>query len=143
MKEVKIKVENKQVFPDGKKDKITYKGKGEYKYKNGKHYLIYEEKNEGLSEVKTILRFNEKENRVLLKRSEPNEMRQIFDIKENCDFLYNIGSHKMRFETNTKKLSIKISEQKGEISIEYDLMQANQIFTSNNLQIKYSFIVKE
>ena len=70
-------------------------------------------------------------------------MRQIFDIKENCDFLYNIGSHKMRFETNTKKLSIKISEQKGEIFIEYDLMQAHQIFTSNSLQIEYSFIVKE
>ena len=143
MEEVMIKVNNKQEFPEGEKDEIGYEGKGEYKYKNGKHYLIYEETNQGLEEVKTIIRFNEKLNRILLKRASPNEMRQVFDVKENCDFLYNLGSHKMRFETDTKKLQIETSPQRGQISIEYNLIQNEQVFTSNNLKIEYRFIDKE
>lgn len=143
MKEIKINVNNKQKFPDGRQDEITYEGKGEYKYKNGKHYLIYEETSRGLEEVKTIIRFNEKISRVLLKRSQPNEMRQVFDVKENCDFFYNLGSHKMKFETDTKSLHIETSPGQGEIAVEYDLIQNNEIFASNNLKIEYRLIDKE
>ncbi|HKL13865.1 MAG TPA: DUF1934 domain-containing protein [Halanaerobiales bacterium] len=143
MKKVKIKVNNKQKFPDGQKDEISYQGKGEYKYKNGKHYLIYNETNRGLEDVKTIVRLNEKNNRILLKRAQPKEMRQVFDVKEKCNFLYNLGNHKMRFTTDTKKLHIETSPQRGEININYDLLQHGEVFTSNQLNIKYSFIDKE
>lgn len=143
MREVMLEINNKQKFPDGRKDEISYAGRGEYKYKNGKHYLIYEENNRGLEDVKTIIRFDVKIKRILLKRTSPNEMRQVFDVQENCDFLYNLDNHKMKFETDTKKLNIETSPQKGKISIEYNLIQGEKIFTSNDLKIKYRFIDKE
>lgn len=143
MKRVKIKVNNKQTSPDGSKDVVSYEGKGNYRFKNGKHYLIYNESNKGLEDVKTILRLNEAENKILLKRSQPNEMRQIFDVDNKCEFKYNLGSHKMNFITDTKSIEMKIENKKGEFKIKYDLLQGNQIFTSNNLKVEYRFLDKE
>jgi len=143
MKRVKIKVNNKQTSPDGSKDVVSYEGEGNYKFKNDKHYLIYNESNKGLEDVKTILRLNESENNILLKRASPNEMRQMFDVDNRCKFKYNIGSHKMNFITNTKSIEMKIDDKEGKIKIKYDLLQGNQIFTSNNLKVEYRFIDKE
>ncbi|MCF8000782.1 MAG: DUF1934 domain-containing protein [Halanaerobiales bacterium] len=143
MKRVKIKVNNKQTSPDGSKDEVSYEGEGDYKFKNDKHYLIYNESNKGLEDVKTILRLNESENNILLKRAQPNEMRQKFDMDNKCEFKYNLGSHKMNFTTDTKEIEMKIDDKKGKIKIKYDLLQGGQVFTSNNLKVEYRFIDKE
>ncbi len=143
MKRVNIKVKNKQTSPDGSQDVVSYEGKGNYRFKNGKHYLIYNESNKGLEDVKTILRLNEEKNRILLKRSQPNEMRQMFDVDNKCEFKYNLGSHKMNFITDTKNIEIKTDNKNGKIKIKYDLIQGNQVFTSNNLKVEYSFMNKE
>jgi len=143
MKRVKIKVNNKQTSPDGSKDVVSYEGKGDYKFKNGKHYLIYNENNKGLEEVKTILRLDESKNNILLKRAQPNEMRQIFDENNKCEFKYNLGTHKMIFITDTKSVEIDLNDKKGKIKIKYDLLQGEQVFTSNNLKVEYRFIDKE
>lgn len=143
MKRVKIKVNNKQISPDGSKDIVGYEGEGNYKYKNGKHYLIYNESNRGLEGVKTILRLNQQKNRILLKRTKPNEMRQMFDVNNKSEFKYNLGNHKMKFITDTISIEMKTNNNKGEIKIKYDLIQDNQIFTSNNLKVEYRFLDKE
>ncbi len=143
MKQVKIKILNKQTFPNGEKEKIKHEGKGKYYFKNDKHYLIYNEKNQGLEDVETILKFNNDNNRVLMQRSKPRETRQVFDTKEDCLFEYAVGKHKMRFLTETKSLKIENSKNKGLIKIKYNLLQNQKIFAENSLKIEYSFIDKE
>ena len=143
MKQVKIKILNSQTYPNGEKEKIKHEGKGKYYFKNDKHYLIYNEKNQGLEEVETILKFNDDKNRVLMQRSKPRETRQVFDVKEDCLFDYSVGRHKMKFLTETKSLNIDISKDKGSIEIEYNLLQKQKIFAENNLKIEFSFINKE
>jgi|GEM_PF-1379871 uncharacterized beta-barrel protein YwiB (DUF1934 family) len=143
MKLVKIKILNKQTFPDGRKEKIKHEGKGKYNLKNDKHYLVYNENNKGLEDVETILKFNEEKNRVLMQRSKPRKTRQVFDVNESCLFEYAIGRHKMKFLTETKSLKIETSKNKGIIKIKYNLLQNQEIFAENSLKVEYSFIDEE
>jgi uncharacterized beta-barrel protein YwiB (DUF1934 family) len=126
MKLVKIKILNKQTFPDGRKEKIKHEGKGKYNLKNDKHYLVYNENNKGLEDVETILKFNEEKNRVLMQRAKPRKTR-----------------HKMKFLTETKSLKIETSKNKGIIKIKYNLLQNQEIFAENSLKVEYSFIDEE
>lgn len=143
MKPVKININNKQKFPDGENDEITTQSIGRYKYKNGKHYLIYKETNEGFDNAKTILRINKKSNRVLLKRNYPHKLRQVFDVKKDCEFEYSIDNHRMKLRTDTKKIKIKTANKSGEVFIKYILKQNNEIFTENILTINYIFLRSE
>ncbi len=143
MEKVAIKLLNKQVLPDGRKDKINFQGHGYYNERNGKHYLIYKEKNEGLKDVKTILRIDKSSQRILLKRSEPNEMKQVFDVDKNYDFQYNLGKYKLRFLIDTKYIEITSNKGNTIIVIEYILRHKGQVFTTNKLNIEYNFIKEE
>lgn len=143
MKAVKINLNNKQKFPDGENDEINSLSIGRYNYKNGKHYLIYEEADKGFDNVKTILRFNKKSNRILLKRNYPHKLRQVFDVNKECEFLYKIKNHSIKLKTDTKEIKIKTTDKFGEIFIKYELKQDDKIFAENILTINYSFLRSE
>lgn len=135
---VLIKLENKQNFLENRdSDKIEKKYYGELYKKKQKYYLSYNEDSEGIDGARTILKIDPAEQRVLLMRQEPAEMKQDFKIGRKIEgyFSTEYGSIKTAVKTNHLKIDIK--EKSGKIHIKYQLYLGGELSSGHSLKLSY------
>ena len=112
-KEVLVSVKGLQVSPDTGEDTVEVIAPGEYYFKNGKHYVLYNEVEEGTNEVtKNIIKFSKDYMEVTKKGT--SSVHMIFETnKKNVTYYYTpYGSLHIGLDAK----EINVSEEENEIS---------------------------
>ncbi len=113
-KDVEIIIRGTQTGPDSDGEPIETKVQGEYFFKNGKHYILYEELQEGDSHpTKNRMKFQK--NVVELHKSGLLSVDMVFDLKTPhvCNYHTPYGSLAMEITTDT----IVLAESDEEIAL--------------------------
>lgn len=94
---------------------------GNYFFKNGKHYLLFEEVSEGISGVtKTQIKINGQESLEVLKRGGSNT-HMIFDTKRKHRSYYETPYGQLNLGIFTRKIEVDEKEENINIKVEYAL----------------------
>lgn len=126
-KEVLISVKGLQLAPDDETDAIEVISPGEYYYKNGKHYLMYEELVEGTTELtKTIIKMGPDTMEVT--RKGPLAVHMMYERNKKNVTYYN---------TPVGSLQIGIEASSYSVSEEENLIAAKVAYS---LEINYEHI---
>lgn len=115
-KEVLISIKGLQTSPQDETDTVEVISPGEYYYKNGKHYLMYDEFLEGQSEpTKTVIKLGDDFMEVT--RRGPVAVHMMFERNKKNVTYYNtpvgslligIEAQKMDFEEKEDRISAKV-----------------------------------
>lgn len=94
---------------------------GNYFFKNGKHYLLFEEVSEGIPGVtKTQIKINGEESLEVLKRGISNA-HMIFDTKRKHRSYYETPYGQLNLGIFTRKIEVDEKEENINIKVEYAL----------------------
>ena len=94
---------------------------GNYFFKNGKHYLLFEEVSEGIAGVtKTQIKINGEESLEVLKRGVSNA-HMIFDTKRKHRSYYETPYGQLNLGIFTRKIEVDEKEENINIKVEYAL----------------------
>lgn len=94
---------------------------GNYFFKNGKHYLLFEEVSEGIPGVtKTQIKINGEESLEVLKRGVSNA-HMIFDTKRKHRSYYETPYGQLNLGIFTRKIEVDEKEENINIKVEYAL----------------------
>lgn len=130
-KEVLVSIDSIQQMEDASESgTISTSESGSYFFKNGKHYVIYDEENADIGGiVKSTLKFDENE----LSITKTGAVRTLMVLKKNLKNAsgYNTPFGIILVETDTKEISITEEEDEINISASYELY-VNEEYTSNN-----------
>ena len=136
--EVDIEVKNQQNLKFAEKDFLKNDSEGFFYIKDNIYYLIYKDYSEGIKGARTTLKIDPVEKRILLLRSDPAEMKQIFSIGEKTKGFYKVEGKKLKLEVDTKNIQIELSKFQGKIQVEYDLYLMGEMIGKSNLEINYT-----
>jgi len=135
--EVNIEIKNKQNVEGADTDFLTNSSEGFFYIKNNIYYLIYEDYSEGIEGAKTTLKIDPEENRVLLMRSKPAAMKQVFIEKEKTEGFYQVNEQEVSLEVKTEDIQIELDELEGKIELEYTQYLMGEIIGENSLEVNY------
>ena len=133
-----LQIINKQKIAGGEDDILNSENEGVLYKKRGQYYLVYEDYSEGLEGARTSIKIDPSEERILLNRNHPAELKQIFKVGETTRGYYRIRSEKMELEIETNNIEYHLNEQSGNIKIEYKIYFGGKLATDNNLEINYT-----
>ncbi len=123
-KDVLIKISGLQISAnevENEDEPIETISAGNYFFKNGKHYLLFEEVSEGISAVtKTQIKVRGEESLEVLKRGITNT-HMIFDTKKKNRSYYETPYGQLNLGIFTKKIKIEEEENNINIKVEYVL----------------------
>ncbi len=136
--EVDIEVKNKQKLKFDEQDFLKNNSEGFFYIKDNIYYLIYKDYSEGIKGARTTLKIDPVEKRILLLRSEPAEMKQIFSIGEKTKGFYKVEKKKLKLEVDTKNIQIELSDFQGKIEVEYSLYLMGEMIGDSSLEINYT-----
>lgn len=137
-REIELTIKSSQRYPDdGRVEEINSSAEGLIYYKNGSHYLVYNDYSAGLSGVRTTIKIDQACKRILIIRAKPYEYQQTFvnGKKETGNYQTSYGS--IKTAVLTEKLKIDLRDKKGSISIDYKLYFDGQYTSRNNLLIRW------
>ena len=104
----------------------------EYFFKNGKHYVIYDEVMEGIEgSVKSKIKFTE--NSVELMRTGAASTRMVFEEEKEHVALYHTPMGPLSISLYTEKLISSIEEEKIKLEIHYSLKAEEQVITESSV----------
>ena len=107
----------------------------EYFFKNGKHYVIYDEVMEGIEgSVKSKIKFTE--NSVELMRTGAASTRMVFEEEKEHVALYHTPMGPLSISLYTEKLISSIEEEKIKLEIHYSLKAEEQVVTESSVIIE-------
>ena len=107
----------------------------EYFFKNGKHYVIYDEVMEGIEgSVKSKIKFTE--NSVELMRTGAASTRMVFEEEKEHVALYHTPMGPLSISLYTEKLISSIEEGKIKLEIHYSLKAEEQVITESSVIIE-------
>lgn len=107
----------------------------EYFFKNGKHYVIYDEVMEGIEgSVKSKIKFTE--NSVELMRTGAASTRMVFEEEKEHVALYHTPMGPLSISLYTEKLISSIEEEKIKLEIHYSLKAEEQVITESSVIIE-------
>lgn len=107
----------------------------EYFFKNGKHYVIYDEVMEGIEgSVKSKIKFTE--NSVELMRTGAASTRMVFEEEKEHVALYHTPMGPLSISLYTEKLISSIEEEKIKLEIHYSLKAEEQVITESSVSIE-------
>ena len=135
--EVNIEIKNKQNLEGAETDFLKNSNEGIFYLKNNIYYLVYNDYSEGLQGAKTTLKIEPEENRILLMRAKPAEMKQIFVEKEKTKGFYQINEQEVSLEVETEDIQIELEELEGKIELEYTQYLMGEIIGEHSLKINY------
>lgn len=137
-KDVVVRIEAKQRYPQQKPECTVTEVNGEYYFRNQTHYVMFEESQEGFSEkTKSMLKIKEDSVELTKKGLIHSHM---FFAKQNVyatEYKTPFGSFLM--EIHTGNLEIKESDREIKIKIEYSLKSQEQPVADCDIHI----IIKE
>lgn len=133
--EVLVKICGKQRGEDGTEDVVETMHPGEYRKKEGTHFLLYDEYLEGVEEpVKNILRLKGEE--VNLTKRGPLNVRMTFEPGREHRSSYQTPYGVLMMGTDTSRVDFVEKEDKILLSIWY-VLKANDAFVADcNIQIE-------
>ena len=137
-KEVLVSIAGLQYEQEGE-EAIELISAGEYYFRNGKHYVIYEElleEQEGgaTATVKCTLKLSEKQVEVIKKG--PTAVHMIFELDQNHMTYYSTPYGDLMIGITTNSIQMKENENTMEIEINYGLDMNFQFVSDCKLTIK-------
>ncbi|HZG82093.1 MAG TPA: DUF1934 domain-containing protein [Brevibacillus sp.] len=134
MQEVRIKLTAKHLV-EGNEEETTHDYTGRYVKKESAWYLTYREQMEGIGEVGTTLRLEEKS--VTLVRQGQVSSRQQFEKGKSTHSVYRSPYGPFDMETHTNKLRIQVQDgMPRNVEIAYQLWMSGQYAGEHRLQIQ-------
>lgn len=133
-KEVVIKIKGLQKYPEGERVETITEATGEYYFRNGSHYVKFEEEVEGFTEVSKCL-LKAKEGYVEMTKKGLVDSHMIFE-KEKC--------HRTQYKTpfgvimmgmNTRHVHMMEEENALAIQVEYGLEAEEEHMADCNIRI--------
>lgn len=107
---------------------------GQYFWKNGKHYVIYDEIMEGLEHpVKSTLKFTE--DQVELLRSGQAATRMTFQENQEHHVIYQTPMGALSISLYTEKIEAELLEEQMNLEIYYSLKTAGAVLSESALRI--------
>ncbi|MBH1942069.1 DUF1934 domain-containing protein [Mobilitalea sibirica] len=132
-KEVFITIKGSQLGAEDN-NLIVTKTKGVYLHRNKKHYLQYEETEEGgKGKIKNIIKFTSGQLDMIKNGSSKTHM--IFDLKEDTTSLYHTSYGSLHLQIHTTTLKIKEEENEIRILLLYTLSSNQVPLSDNQIQI--------
>ena len=105
-------------------DEIITIASGKYYFKNNSHYILFEEINDNHI-IKNKIQF--RDNYLLLTKSSELNSEMEFTLNKITTSKYQFNAGKVVMNINTHKLDMSITDESIDISIEYDLLQGEDI----------------
>ena len=119
-KEVELMIKGVQKYADHVDDDLQTHAKGEYYYRNGSHYILYEEHNEGFSETtKSMLKL--KDGVLEMTRKGLVNTSMVFAQGKETVSTYKTPFGEMLLGIRTKELWVTTAEDQIHIKVEYAL----------------------
>ena len=119
-KEVELMIKGVQKYADHVDDDLQTCAKGEYYYRNGSHYVLYEEHNEGFTETtKSMLKL--KDGCLEMTRKGLVNTSMVFEQGKETASTYKTPFGEMLLGIRTKKLNVTTAEDKIQIKVAYSL----------------------
>ncbi len=133
-KDVSIQIIGKQSYPEGEKLETTTEVKAEYYFRNGSHYVIYEEKEEGFTqENKCMLKVHERYVELTKKGLVRSYM--VFEEGKLHMTEYHTPFGMILLGVRTKMVEVKEEEKVLRIHIDYALESNEEHMANCNIQI--------
>lgn len=130
-KDVLISIKGLQ-FETGNDEPVEMIASGEYYFRNGKHYVLYEEisgEEEGQGEIcKNTLKFSD--DQVELVKKGASNVHMMFQEEEKTLTYYGTPFGQLMISIFTNKIKITHKEEAIEMKLEYDL-EINQSYVSD------------
>ena len=137
---VMIKVSGTQLDEAGEKNKIVTQAEGQYVFRGGKHYVLYDD-NELHDEqtIATVLKFNQSELNLLRRGAVKSEQR--FVIGKQHESLYRTPYGDLSIGTCTQQLQVDYDAVSGgQIKIVYDMLVNGKLQSHNTLDIQITML---
>jgi len=135
MNKVIVKVKSRQQDMDGEVNKIEMMAEGKHYYRNGKHYVLYEDVSLGEhGGVSTVLKIAP--DSLLLLRKGGVEQEQLFRDAQESSSIYRTPYGDLRLSIRTNRLKIIYGNVSGNIEVDYTMSVNGQPQGANNLQIE-------
>ncbi len=136
MTPVHLRVVNRQTYTGEESHDLELVTEAQYAYKNGNHYLIYDETTlSGIDAAKTSLKIES--DKVTIRRYGNQESLLCFEVGKRFITQYPTPHGQLKLELTTQSLAIDIHEgPKGSISIRYTMMMQSSIESRNEIAIE-------
>ena len=119
-KEVELMIKGVQKYADHVDDDLQTRAKGEYYFRNGGHYILYEEHNEGFTETtKSMLKL--KDGCLEMTRKGLVNTSMVFEQGKETASTYKTPFGEMLLGIRTKELNVIETEDKIQIKVAYVL----------------------
>lgn len=132
-KNVRIHIKGIQADMDGEAIELTVPGT--YYCKEGKHYIFYEEQQEGFAEgSKCQLRLQDATCLEILKKGLAN-MHMVLDVRQMTRTVYSTPYGQFELEIHTKNLEVRESEREISIQAVYNMDADGSLITRSEIEI--------
>lgn len=119
-KEVELMIKGVQKYADHVDDDLQTRAKGEYYYRNGSHYILYEEHNEGFTEItQSMLKL--KDGVLEMTRKGLVNTSMVFEKGKETVSTYKTPFGEMLLGIRTKELQLIEAEDRIQIKVSYAL----------------------
>lgn len=137
---VMIKVSGIQLDEAGEKNKIVTQAEGQYVFRGGKHYVLYDDNElHDKQTIATVLKFNQSEVNLLRRGAIKSEQR--FVIGKQHESLYQTPYGDLSLGTCTQKLNVDYDAVSGgQIKIVYDMLVNGKLQSHNTLDIQIAML---
>lgn len=124
-KEVLIKISGVQMTAEENPEPVEVITSGEYYFKNGKHYILYDEVMEGFSEV-TKNRIKIEDNYVDITKKGVSNVYMVFEKNKKNVCFYETPYGSLLVGVNARHFLIDKSEENIDVKIDYTLEVNNE-----------------
>ena len=135
MDRVIVKVRGEQTDPEGEKSRIEMMAEGRHYYRNGKHYVLYEDDMmDGDGRISTVLKIAPDS----VVRSGGVVQEQRFDKRQESVSEYKTPFGSMELSVRTDTINVVYGTVSGEVDVSYAMSINGQVQTLNELHIEIS-----
>lgn len=107
---------------------------GQYFFKNGKHYVLFDELMEGVDgEIKSTIKFTE--DKLELIRKGGAAVRMVFQEEKEHTAYYHTAVGPLSISLYTERMQMKIEENAIGVVIDYSIMAEGQVITESQVRI--------
>ena len=134
-KEVLISISGLQVSPESETDTVEMIAPGEYYFRNNKHYLVYNEVEEGQTEpsTKNVIKFSNDYMEVIKKG--PMSVHMVFEKDKKNISYYNTPFGSLLIGIEAKDFSYQEKEDEMVVEVDYNLEINSEHVAKSHIKI--------